>query len=69
LLIHSSPEMRGRVIGVRSLVVFPLSTGNLMAGMLAQIYGAPIAVAFLSVSYTLSVLGIILLIPKMRKSE
>jgi hypothetical protein len=69
LMINSSFEMRGRVMGVRMLAIFPLSVGNIIAGMLAQTMGSPATLVILGISYLLSISGTILLVPKMRKLE
>ena len=44
LLAVASPEFRGRVMGVRSLAVYGLPIGLLIAGALANLYGAPFAI-------------------------
>ena len=44
LLAVASPEFRGRVMGVRSLAVYGLPIGLLIAGALANMYGAPFAI-------------------------
>lgn len=43
LLSTSSSEMRGRVMGLRSMAVAPLFLGSLISGALAQQMGAPVA--------------------------
>lgn len=43
LLSTSSSEMRGRVMGLRSMAVAPLFLGSLLSGALAQEMGAPMA--------------------------
>lgn len=45
LLSVTSPEIRGRVMGLRSLAVYGLPLGLLASGFLADILGAPLALA------------------------
>ncbi|MCI0440564.1 MAG: MFS transporter [Chloroflexi bacterium] len=45
LLSATSPELRGRVMGVRSLAVYGLPLGLLISGALADALGAPVAIA------------------------
>lgn len=45
LLSVTSPEIRGRVMGLRSLAVYGLPLGLLASGFLAEILGAPLALA------------------------
>ena len=42
LLGETSPDIRGRVMGVRSLAVYGLPLGLLAFGGIAERYGAPI---------------------------
>ena len=44
LLSATSPEFRGRVMGVRSLAVYGLPMGLLISGAIADFYGAPTAI-------------------------
>ncbi len=44
LLSATSPEFRGRVMGVRSLAVYGLPMGLLISGVIADFYGAPTAI-------------------------
>lgn len=45
LLQVTPPEMRGRVMGARSLAVYSLPLGLLISGALAEAFGAPVALA------------------------
>ena len=57
LLIRVTPvEFRGRVMGARSLAVYGLPMGLLLAGGLAETQGAPFAVAFNSLVGIVAVL-------------
>ena len=49
LLGVTAPEVRGRVMGARSLAVYSLPLGLLVSGALADIFGAPAALAIVSV--------------------
>jgi MFS family permease len=53
LMMLAVEHMRGRVMGVRMLAVFPLSLGNLIAGILVNAFG---------VSTTISIQGILLIV-------
>lgn len=51
LLLHVIPfELRGRVMGVRSMAVYGLPVGLLASGALADTLGAPIALAIISIA-------------------
>ena len=57
LLIRVTPvEFRGRVMGARSLAVYGMPMGLLVAGVLAETQGAPFAVAFNSLVGIVAVL-------------
>ncbi len=43
LLGATSPELRGRVMGLRSLAVYGLPIGLLFSGAVAERFGAPVA--------------------------
>lgn len=67
LILQTPREMRGRIMGVRSLVVLPLSAGSVMSGALASKFGAPaagVADALLLIS---SIALIVALVPSLRK--
>ena len=69
LLINSPPEMQGRVMGVRAFAIFPLFLGNMIAGALAQIIGAPLTILILSAPFSLSMLILTRWTPELRKLE
>jgi predicted MFS family arabinose efflux permease len=69
LLSNSSPDMRGRVMGVRSLVVFPLFGGNLIAGLMTEAIGLSTTFLIEGALSSLFMLATIITIPKMRKLE
>ena len=57
ILIRVTPvEFRGRVMGARSLAVYGMPMGLLVAGALAEAQGAPFAVAFNSLVGVMAVL-------------
>ena len=57
ILIRVTPvEFRGRVMGARSLAVYGMPMGLLVAGALAEGQGAPFAVAFNSLVGVMAVL-------------
>lgn len=69
LLMSLTPnEMRGRVMGVRSLAVLPNSLGSLMAGSMASHFGAPAAATVNAALQVSSILIIALMVPSLRKS-
>lgn len=68
LLLITPNEMRGRVMGVRSLAVLPLSLGSLLAGAIANHFGAPAAGTVNAALQMLSILSIAVLVPSLRKS-
>jgi MFS family permease len=63
LMMFSIEQMRGRVMGVRMLAVFPLSIGNLIAGLLANSIGVSATVFLQGVLFVASVSGIFLYAP------
>jgi len=58
LLSTSSSDMRGRVMGLRSMAVAPLFLGSLLSGALAEHIGAPMA----TLIFTSSAIGVTLLV-------
>lgn len=70
LLLALTPvEMRGRVMGVRSLAILPLSLGNVVSGALAGWYGAPVAGVVNASLQVLLIAGIAIAVPSLRRSE
>ena len=69
ILSHTTPHMRGRVMGLRSGVVVSLPIGNFLAGAAAERFGAAIALG----AYSAIAIGIMLLIallmPNLRKLD
>jgi MFS family permease len=68
LLLLTPTEMRGRVMGIRSLAILPLSLGNLISGAMASNFGAPIAGTLNAILLMLSILMISTMIPSLRRS-
>jgi MFS family permease len=69
ILSHTAPSMRGRVMGLRTGVVFSLPIGNFLAGAAAERFGAPIAQGAYAAIALVIMLGIVLLIPGVLRSE
>jgi MFS family permease len=69
ILGHTEQAMRGRVMGLRTGVIFSLPVGNLLAGAVAERFGAPIAQATYAILCILMMLAIVLWAPKLYKSE
>jgi MFS family permease len=67
LLTNSPPEMRGRVMGVRMQVVMCEFIMNLVWGPALGFISAPLAGQINSVMFTLSMIGIMLWAPSLRK--
>ncbi len=66
-LIGCSPDMRGRVAGVRSWVISLVTFGNLWSGALTQSMGAPITILAGGGLFTLSTIILAAAAPKLRK--
>jgi hypothetical protein len=56
-------------MGLRTGVVISLPIGNLLAGAVAERFGAPLAQGAYALSAILIMLAIILLVPSVRKLE
>jgi predicted MFS family arabinose efflux permease len=69
ILGHTTPPMRGRVMGLRTGVVVSLPFGNFLAGAAAERFGAPLAQGAYAAGAVVMMLGIILLVPSLYKSE
>jgi predicted MFS family arabinose efflux permease len=69
ILSHTAQSMRGRVMGLRTGVVFSLPFGNFLAGAIAERFGAPIAQAAYAVSCILLMLAIVQMVPGLRRLE
>jgi len=68
LLLLTPNEMRGCVMGIRSLAILPLALGNLVAGTIASSFGPIIAGTFNGMLLILAVLIIAVMVPSLRKS-
>jgi hypothetical protein len=69
LLINSSDEMRGRVMGIRALAVIPMFFGSLFVGTIASLISAPFAVGINGILYSFSTIIIAFLAPRLRKAN
>jgi len=69
ILSNTSPPMRGRVMGLRTGVVFSLPIGNILAGAAAERFGPPLAQSAYAATALFVMLGIVLLVPSLRRSE
>ena len=69
ILSNTAQSMRGRVMGLRTGVVISLPLGNLLAGAAAERFGAPLAQSAYAASAIFIMLGIVLLIPSVRRLE
>jgi MFS family permease len=63
LMMLAVEHMRGRVMGVRMLAVFPLSLGNLIAGILANAIGVSATISIQGILFIISVSAILLYAP------
>jgi hypothetical protein len=69
LLTNSPPEMRGRVMGIRMQVITCEFISNLIWGVALGLISAPLAGQINSVLFTLSMIGIIVWAPSLKKME
>ena len=69
MLSNTAPLMRGRVMGLRTGVVISLPFGNLLAGAVAERFGAPIAQGAYAVSCILIMLAIVLVARGLQRLE
>ena len=69
ILSNTAQPMRGRVMGLRTGVVISLPLGNFLAGAAAERFGAPLAQGAYAAIAIVIMLGIVLLVPSVRKSE
>ncbi len=65
--VTTPPELRGRVLGVYLLDRGLVPLGTLLAGVLAHLLGAPVAVAIMGISCFLLAIGVGVLVPRLRK--
>lgn len=69
ILSHTTQPMRGRVMGLRTGVVISLPIGNLLAGAAAERFGPALAQGAYAASAIFVMLGIVLLVPSVRRLE
>ena len=69
ILSNTAQPMRGRVMGLRTGVVVSLPLGNFLAGAVAERFGAPLAQGAYAASAIFILLGIVLLVPGLRRLE
>jgi MFS family permease len=66
LLHRASPEMRGRIMGIRGLAIISLFGGNLVGGALTGWLGAPTALVIFGAAGILSTVALCLRLPSLR---
>jgi hypothetical protein len=66
LLSRSTSDMRGRIMGLRSLAVAPLFLGSMLSGVAAEEIGAPLTTIICALIGVVGTLGVI---PWVLKSE
>jgi MFS family permease len=69
ILSKTSQPMRGRVMGLRTGVVIGLPIGNLLAGAAAERFGPALAQGAYAASAMFVMLGIVVLVPSVYRSE
>jgi MFS family permease len=69
ILSSTAPLMRGRVMGLRTGVVGSLPVGNLLAGAVAERFGPAVAQGAYALVALCVMLGIIVAVPSLRRSE
>ncbi|MGH8665196.1 MAG: MFS transporter [Burkholderiales bacterium] len=69
ILSKTTQSMRGRVMGLRTGVVFSLPIGNFLAGAAAERFGAPIAQGAYAAIAIFIMLAIVLLVPSLHRSQ
>lgn len=67
ILSNTAPEMRGRVMGLRTGVVISLPFGNLFAGAVAETFGVQIALGAYGICAAALMALIILKVPALKK--
>jgi len=68
LLLLTPSEMQGRIMGMRSFAILPLSTGSLVAGAMAENLGAPMAGTINASLQLFTALAIALAVSSLRRS-
>jgi predicted MFS family arabinose efflux permease len=66
LLSTSTRDMRGRVMGLRSLAVAPLFLGSMLSGAAAEEWGAPMTTVICALIGIAGTLGVAPWVPKSR---
>jgi hypothetical protein len=69
LVLNSSEDMRGRVMGARAQVICVLPIGSYWAGAVAQMIGAPLTLIIGGGLWTLAVLITVILVRDLWKAE
>ena len=69
ILGNTEQHMRGRVMGLRTGVVASLPIGNLLAGVVAERFGVPVAQGGYAVLAMVLMLAIVLRVPNLYRSE
>jgi predicted MFS family arabinose efflux permease len=69
ILGNTTQPMRGRVMGLRTGVVISLPIGNLLAGAAAERFGPALAQGAYAAIAIFVMLGIVLLVPSVHRSE
>jgi predicted MFS family arabinose efflux permease len=69
ILGNTEQAMRGRVMGLRTGVVIALPFGNLLAGAIAEHFGAPLAQGLYAAAAIATMLAIVAWVPTLRKLE
>jgi hypothetical protein len=69
ILSHTEQAMRGRVMGLRTGVIISLPIGNLLAGGVAERFGAPVAQGLYAVAAIVVMIAIVLRVPTVYRSQ
>ncbi len=69
ILGHTTPAMRGRVMGLRAGVVVSLPIGNFLAGAVAERFGAPMALGAYAIIAMVMMAAIAVLVPNLRRLD
>lgn len=69
ILSHTEQPMRGRVMGLRTGVVIALPVGNVLAGAVAERFGAPMAQGVYAAGAIVLMVVIVLLAPRLRRLD
>jgi len=68
LLVYSTPEMRGRVIGIQTLAISTQAPGSIIVGVAAQTLGPPLAILLEGAFFIVSMLITLKIVPNLRES-